>query len=474
MRKGMKISMTRKIQAGILTLLLISVSGRNLRGQALPSHPLSLGEAIDYALAHYPAVRAAMEQVESARNGVALARTSYLPQANPIYQANRATQNQVTGIWLPSSITPSVEGPVQPNSATSFWDAQAGALLSWEPVDFGLRHAEVEQARSVERKSDADVELTRLQLASAVGGYFLNAVAAQQTVLAAQAEVKRWQVFDNVVRVLVRQELRPGVDGSRADAELAMARTQLFQAQAAEQQAEAILASLMGTAGESIQVEAHPLLGSPPASALPPAAPAGHPLARDQQASVEELRARERVIDHTDYPRFFVQAEAFARGSGANPDGAYAGGLKGLGLERGNWVAGISVVFPNLFDFSARRDEKRMAEAQERSQEARYQQTLQDLTGQAAAAQAAYQAAARIAQNTPIALEAARQAESQARVRYQSGLTNLVEVAEGESLLAQAERDDAVARIGVWRGLFGVAVAQGNLESFRAVLKAVD
>ena len=113
-----------------------------------------------------------------------------------------------------------------------------------------------------------------------------------------------------------------------------------------------------------------------------------------------------------------------------------------------------------------------MAEAQERSQEARYQQTLQDLTGQAAAAQAAFQAAVQIAQNTPIALAAARQAETQARARYQAGLTNLVEVAEAESLLAQAERDDAMARIGAWRGLFGVAVAQGNLDPFLANLRA--
>jgi outer membrane protein TolC len=335
-----------------------------------------------------------------------------------------------------------------------------------------LRRAAVAQARSAEHKSDADVELTRLQVASATGGYFLNLITAGQAVTAAKADVERWQVFDRTVQVLVQQELRPGADGSRAAAEFAMARTRLLQAQATEQQAQAILASLLGAAGAPIQVEPHPLLGPPPTDSLPPSPPAKHPLALDQQASVEELRARERVINHTDYPRFFVESEAFARGSGANPDGAYAGGLKGLGLDRGNWVAGISVVFPNLFDFSARRDEKRMAEAQERSQQARYEQTLQDLTGQTAAAQAAFQAAVQIAQNTPIALAAARQAETQARARYQAGLTNLVEVAEAESLLAQAERDDAVARIGAWRGLFGVAVAQGHLDSFLATLRS--
>jgi len=464
--------MTRKIQAGFFTLLLILVVGQNIPAQAPPAHPVTLDEAIDYALAHYPAVRAALEQVESARNGVFLVRTSYLPQMNPIYQANRATQNQVAGIFLPSSLTPSVEGPVQPYSGTSFWNTQAGVLFSWEPLDFGLRRAAVDQALSAERKSDAEVQLTRLEVASATGGYFLNLVTAQQAVIAAKADVERWQVFQSTVQVLVQHELRPGADGSRADAELAMARTRLFQAQAVEQQMQAILASLMGTAGASIQVEPHPLLTSLPTDSLPPSPTANHPLAIDQQANVEEVRAKERVIDHTDYPRLFVESEAFARGSGANPDGAYAGGLKGLGLDRGNWLAGISVVFPNLFDFSARRDEKRMAEAQERSQEAKYQQTLQDVAGHTAAARAAYQAAVQIAQNTPIALAAARQAETQARARYQAGLTNLVEVAETESLLAQAERDDAAARIGAWRGMFEVAVAQGNMDSFLIALRA--
>jgi outer membrane protein TolC len=466
--------MMRKIPVGLVSLLLILGWVRCLRAQteAAPADPLTLNAAIDYALSHYPAVRAALEQVNSAKSGVALARKSYLPQLNPVYQANRATQNQVMGIFLPAPIAPSVEGPVQPYSGKSFWDTQAGAFFAWEPVDFGLRRSAVDQARSAEHKSDAEAELTRLQVASATGAYFLNEVSAQQSVAAAQANVERWQVFDKTVQVLVEHELRPGADGSRADAELAMARTQLFKAQGVEQQTQAVLASLMGLAGATLQTESRPLLAAPPADSLPASAPTAHPLALDQQASVEEFRAKQRVLNHTDYPRLFVESEVFARGSGANPDAAYAGGLKGLGFSSANWIAGISLVFPNLFDFSSLREQKRMAQAQEHSQEAKYQQTLQDLTGQIAAAHAAYQSAARIAQNTPVELAAARQTEVQARARYQSGLTNLVEVAEAEGLLAQAERDDALARINVWRALFGVAVAQGNLEPFLAVLRA--
>jgi len=459
-------------QLGLLTVFLFA-SLRHLRAQAEAplARTLTLGDAIDYALAHYPAVRAALEQVNSAKGGVALARTSYLPQLNPIYQANRATQNQVSGIFLPSSITPAIEGRIQSYSATSFWDTQAGALLAWEPIDFGLRRATVAQAQSVERKSSADVELTRLQVAAAAGGYFLNSVLAAQVAAAAQANVRRWEAVDKVVRVLAGQELRPGVDASRADAELAAARTQFFEAQAGEQQAEAVLASLLGTAPANIQVESAPLLDAPPAESLPSTSPAAHPLARDQQASVEEIRAQQHVLDRSDYPRLFLDSEVFARGSGANPDGTPVGGLTGLGLARANWLAGISVVFPNLFDFSALRDRKRMAEAQERSQGAQYQQTLQDLSGQIASAQAGLAAALEVAKNTPVELDSARQAEGQAQARYKAGLANLVEVADTEGLLAQAERDDAVARIGVWRALFQLAVAQGDVAPFLGMLR---
>ena len=41
----------------------------------------------------------------------------------------------------------------------------------------------------------------------------------------------------------------------------------------------------------------------------------------------------------------------------------------------------------------------------------------------------------------------------QATARYQSGLGNIDEVAEAQRLLTQAEIDDALARLSVWRGI---------------------
>ena len=75
-------------------------------------------------------------------------------------------------------------------------------------------------------------------------------------------------------------------------------------------------------------------------------------------------------------------------------------------------------------------------------------------------------AARAIAANTPIQLAAARQTETQARARYDAGLASIVEVAEAQNLLAQAEYQDAAARVDVWRALLAQAVAAGDVAPF--------
>src|SRR5205085_12218123 len=97
---------------------------------------------------------------------------------------------------------------------------------------------------------------------------------------------------------------------------------------------------------------------------------------------------------------------------------------------------------------------------------ARYERTVQTLTTQEMKARALVKAATDIARNTPVERQAATAGESQARARYQNGLASVTEVAEAQRLLAQAEADDAVARLGVWRALLAAAQAHGDLTPF--------
>ena len=57
-------------------------------------------------------------------------------------------------------------------------------------------------------------------------------------------------------------------------------------------------------------------------------------------------------------------------------------------------------------------------------------------------------------------------ATQQATARYKTGLGNIAEAAEAERLLTQAEIDNSLAKLGIWRALLGVAAAQGDLAPF--------
>jgi len=104
--------------------------------------------------------------------------------------------------------------------------------------------------------------------------------------------------------------------------------------------------------------------------------------------------------------------------------------------------------------------------ANEHAQTARYEQIVQDLSAEVARARAVLNASRRVAQNTPIQLEAARAAEQQATARYRTGLGNISDVAEAQRLVTQAEIDDSLARLGIWRALLGVAASQGDITEF--------
>jgi outer membrane protein TolC len=425
--------------------------------------PLTIDQAVQQALAKYPAVRSSLEQVSAAAAGINLARTSYLPRADLIGQLNRATHNNVFGLLLPQSVIPSISGPVLgTNSLDTVWGTAIGGLVTWEPFDFGLRKANVDVAKATRDRAAAEVNVTKLQVAAAAADAFLTIAAAQQTVTAARAGVERARVFHQVIETLVKNELRPGADASRTRAELALAQTQEIQAEQAVDVARAALAQLLGIPLEAITVEPGPMLQLPPAPEVPRANVAEHPVAVAASAAVHEVEARERALDRSYFPRFYLQGASYARGTGIQADGRTGGAASGLGPNIQNNAIGLSVVFP-AFDLFSIRAKKEIEIHNERAQAAKYDQALQDVNGQIAKAKAILEGSRRVAQNTPIQLDAARATEQQATARYRTGLGNIAEVAEAQRLLTQAEIDDSLARLSVWRALVGVAAAQGDL-----------
>jgi outer membrane protein TolC len=204
----------------------------------LPTNPtkvdgsLDVQRAVATAQLHAPAIRTARAKVDVANAGVDLANTAYLPRLDLVWQEIRATRNNISGTTFPQGVIPAISGPVgQTRSWDSGWGSNAGALLTYEPIDFGLRSATTETARLATRQAEADVRLTRLEVGVIAADAFLAHLASLQTLRAVRANFERWEVLAKAVHTLTDRELRPGSDASRSDAEVAAARTQLLLAE---------------------------------------------------------------------------------------------------------------------------------------------------------------------------------------------------------------------------------------------------
>jgi outer membrane protein TolC len=255
---------------------------------------------------------------------------------------------------------------------------------------------------------------------------------------------------------------------SRAGTELDAAQTQLWQAEQSVGAGKAALAQYTGVEARSMEVTSGNLLNLPgEATAASATEVASHPGAREQNAVVEESQARSKILQQTYRPTFELQASGFARGTGALVNGATLGGWNGLGPHYFNAGAGFTVNFPVLALPSIRAQQAQEA-ALGRSASATYRQVLTDLQAQLQAAQATWTQARRIAELTPKEVADARTGFEQASAQYRSGLTTIVAVAEAQRLLAQAEIDDALARLAVWRALLQIQTAQGDITSFLA------
>jgi len=101
-----------------------------------------------------------------------------------------------------------------------------------------------------------------------------------------------------------------------------------------------------------------------------------------------------------------------------------------------------------------------------RANQANEQLADKTLQEQFAKAKATLRAAREVAANTPVEVRSAHMAFDQAKARYQAGLVPIDDLAQAQRLVVQAEIDDSLARLNVWRALLQLDAARGDVQSF--------
>jgi outer membrane protein TolC len=197
----------------------------------------------------------------------------------------------------------------------------------------------------------------------------------------------------------------------------------------------------------------------------PPLESAANPLAIEQNAAIAQAQSQLKATERTYEPQFVVQGLAAARGTGSQNDGSRLGGLNGLAPTVQNYGIGLTVTFPAMDRFAIREREA-MESANIRAGQAQNLVIAASLQAQFNAALAMLNGARRVAGNTPIEVSSARTALQQATARYQSALAPIDDVAQAQRLLVQAQIDDALARLNVWRAKLQLAATRGDIQPF--------
>jgi outer membrane protein len=141
---------------------------------------ITLEEVIDLARKNYPAIQAAQAESRAANGQVGVALTGYLPRTDLLWQTNRATANNISGLLLPQGVISTISGPViASDPSRSAWSSGGGLLLSWQPFDFGARRAKIDIAIQGSAAAKEAAALTTLEVSANAASTFFDLAAAQ-------------------------------------------------------------------------------------------------------------------------------------------------------------------------------------------------------------------------------------------------------------------------------------------------------
>ncbi|GAB3989802.1 hypothetical protein GCM10028807_15490 [Spirosoma daeguense] len=463
----------KKRYVGVLAALIGCWSG-TINAQSNLTNKLTLVKALELARSNYPSIRNKLATIRATEADAQVLRLALLPQAGLQAQVLNATSNQVRGAYVSNGGLALPIAGVRTdgfNSQPSF-SSFGSLVVDWEAVTFGRRQARRDLARLTTEQAQADYEAELFTHQVRVCDAYLLALNAQKSVALQQNNLQRAQGLQIIIRASTEGGLRPGIDSSVANTEVARARLQVLESQQIAQQQVLRLTELTGEPNPTAQLDSMVFYDERPLLSMAPASVGLHPQLRVFQKGVELGRANETLLKSAALPSVSLLGSLQGRGSGIseapNADGTFRiDPSLGAGLppRAFNYIVGVTAIWRPTEFFRTKYVLAAQHERINAIQQNYDQQTLALRTADQNA-HLQLQLAQSRAEQAPLQLDAARQAYTQAQARYESGLDNSLTLTQTTALLNRAEVDQALTTNGLWRALLLRAATAGDLDSF--------
>ena len=417
---------------------------------------MSLREAVTYALAHSPDLKASQTEVRRRQSIATSARAGLLPEVDLAADASRTRYEH----GYPFGASPSL---------LRFDTALYTGSAKWLAWDF--RRTELDLAAAQERveSARAGVDRRRQELVFETARLYLQTLAYTDLIRAGEARVTSLQSLLDRTNQLVSGGRAVPVDALKIQTRLAEVESSLATLRSGRRSSLSALAAVIGFEGDL------PVLTYTPASATLPAPPgpegdllrqalAGRPELTAQDHEIGASERAEQAARKSAWPRIDLRASVIEYGSNGPlgfPQliGRLLPGFPAAAPSAGNaatdWVVGVHMSVP-VFDGGRRRGQIQAAAAQvEEARLARQQSALRVVREVRTALADLDSAESRVKSLRDSVAESERVLHDE-RVKFEAGrsVINFVLDAESalltsQSLLSQAERSVATAALAV-------------------------
>lgn len=432
---------------------------------------LSIRETIQKVQTNLPQLEVFRQQTSATRKGIQLAKNSIVPELTVGYQVNMATFNNITGMNYPGFLLPISGPPSVTNDLNFVPGSAAGALIKWNPIAFGQRTADIENATAQFKQANAVYNEQLFQYQYIAINTYLEAVYYKQLLKSEQAAIDRNKTGLEQSLVLAKNGLRPGIDTAQFQSAIAQSEINLLQTERAylEKLTEISRLTAMDSIGENVILTDTVFNSGINLSIDTGSYITTHPHYQTLEAQKNSTAAGLKGIQKSWVPQLDIWGNLYARGSGVDATGQI-NKPDGFNLSRTNAGVGVQLSFPVL-QFSKVNIKTKLYESLLKADEARLAQAQLDISKQTATALQQYQLDVKIAAQSPILLNAANDVYEGLKISYDAGLIDYTQFAQAQYELLKAEVNNANARLQLWRSLLSVALSRGNLNLFTEQLK---
>ncbi|HLX67385.1 MAG TPA: TolC family protein, partial [Puia sp.] len=325
----------------------------------------SLSNYIDSAQRHLPILFQKKALVDAAKAGITDARHTFLPTSYLGDEASLGTDNSLPGSYISFGIIPSTSGGVR--SANTFQSAigNIGFLYNqYELLDFGLKKATVLNAEAFTDLSQADLERERYLVKWEVGKLYLDILKNQFQLGIDSENVSRYQTLYKVIQAVTRSGIKPGADSALAMAELSKTRITYNQTEGEIRQLQQQLSYLTGIPVNDVNIDtsrtqsylsSEGILGR-----IQDTAASLNPLIDYYNKQKLLYLQTEDLVRKSFLPKVLLTGVVWGRGSSIDYQDNYKSMTTGLGYQRFNYMAGLTLEY-NLFNIVHRRDKEAIA-----------------------------------------------------------------------------------------------------------------